>query len=413
MQPLTFVIMGRDQDVLTRDQAALKASGRARVLADCDGQDKMLAEVIRLRPSAAILILDASNPEKEFAFISKLAGLHPGTAIIAAAPNTSPALILGSMRAGVNEFLQIPLIPDEFQTVLRRVAELRKEELSSTGKSARVIAVFSGKGGAGVSFLGTNLAAAVGAPTVLVDLNLQAGDAASFLGLDPKYSLADFARNRSRLDDSLITSMLTVHSPHLSLVAAPNEAHEAEEMRPEDIPEILHLLGQKFQCIVLDLPHTFDPITVAALDLADDILLTLTLDIPGIRSTKRALKVFDRLGYPRQKVSVVVNRWAKSIDVELHKVEGHLGERLIGFVPNDYRKVMDSINLGRPLVDSDPASKIALGNKKNSSIPGCCAWRNISPQRRKGLFRSVFGRQGSTSAIELSTLPDNASNRMH
>ena len=407
MQPLTFVIMGRDQTSSQEIKQALQASGRARVLADCDGQDKMLAEVIRLRPSAAILILDASNPEKEFAFISKLAGLHPGTAIIAAAPNASPALILGSMRAGVNEFLQIPLIPDEFQTVLKRVAELRKEE-QSTSKSARVIAVFSGKGGAGVSFLGTNLAAAVGAPTVLVDLNLQAGDAASFLGLDPKYSLADFARNRSRLDDSLITSMLTVHSPHLSLVAAPNEAHEAEEMRPEDIPEILHLLGQKFQCIVLDLPHTFDPITVAALDLADDILLTLTLDIPGIRSTKRALKVFDRLGYPRQKVSVVVNRWAKSIDVELHKVEGHLGERLIGFVPNDYRKVMDSINLGRPLVDSDPASKIALEIKRIAASLVAARGETSQPQRRKGLFRSVFGRQGSTSAIELSTLPDNA-----
>ena len=408
MQPLTFIIMGRDQTSSQEIKQALQASGRARVLAECDGQDKMLAEVIRLRPSAAVLILDASNPEKEFAFISKLVGLHPGTAIIAAAPNASPTLILGSMRAGVNEFLQIPLIPDEFHTVLKRVAELRKEEQSSSSNNARVIAVFSGKGGAGVSFLATNLAAAVGAPTVLVDLNLQAGDAASFLGLDPKYSLADFAHSRERLDESLITSMLTVHSPQLSLVAAPNEAHEAEEIRPDDIPEIFHLLRQKFQCIVVDLPHTFDPITVAALDLADDILLTLTLDIPGIRSTKRALKVFDRLGYPRQKVSVVVNRWAKSIDVELHKVEGHLGEQLIGFVPNDYRKVMDSINLGRPLVYSEPASKIAVEIKRIAASLVTARGETSQLQPRKKLFRSVFGRQASTTALELSTLPDKA-----
>ena len=407
MQPLTFVIMGRDQTSSQEIKQALQASGRARVLAECEGHDKMLAEIVRLRPSAAILILDASNPEKEFSFISKLAGLHPGTALIAAAPNASPALILGSMRAGVNEFLQIPLIQDEFQTVLKRVAELRKEEHSSSSKSARVIAVFSGKGGAGVSFLATNLAAAVGGPTGLVDLNLQAGDAASFLGLDPKYSLADFSRNRGRLDESLITSMLTAHSPHLSLVAAPNEAHEAEEIRPDDIPEILHLLGQKFQCIVLDLPHTFDPITVAALDAADDIILTLTLDIPGIRSTKRALKVFDRLGYPRPKVRVVVNRWSKDIDVELHKVEGHLGEQLIGFVPNDYRKVMDSINLGRPLVHSEPSSKIAVEIKRIAASLIAAGGATSSPQPRKKLFRSLFGRQTSPTALELSTLPDN------
>ena len=158
---------------------------------------------------------------------------------------------------------------------------------------------------------------------------------------------------------------------------------------------------------MLDLPHTFDPITIAALDLADDILLTLTLDIPGIRSTKRALKVFDRLGYPREKVSVVVNRWSKGIDVELHKVEGHLGEQLIGFVPNDYRKVMDSINLGRPLVYGEPSSKIAVEIKRIAATL-IAGGETSSPQPRKKLFRSVFGRQASTSSLELSTVPDKA-----
>ena len=398
--------MGKNTSSSQVIKEALNASGRTRVLSVCDAQDKMLAEIVRLRPSAAILILDEANPDKEFSFIKKLVALNQGIAIIAAAINASPGVILGSMRAGANEFLQIPVIPDEFQTVLSRVAELRTEELNSSSKTSHVIAVFSGKGGAGVSFLGTNLAAAFGGPTVLVDLNLQAGDAASFLGVDPKYSLVDFARNRSRLDESLMTSMLTPHTAQLSLLAAPNEAHEAEEITAQDVPEILHLLAHKFECVVLDLPHTFDPITLAALDLADDILLTLTLDIPGIRSTKRALKVFDHLGYSRQKVSVVVNRWSKNIDVELQKVEGHLGERLIGFVPNDYKKVMDSINLGRPLVYSEPSSKIALEIKRIASLVTQNG-HTSSPQPRKKLFRSVFGRQTPT-ALELSTLPDNA-----
>src|SRR6201988_552328 len=406
MQPLTFTIMARNSAASQPIKEALNANGRARLLSECDTHDKMLAEIVRLRPSATILVLDAANPDKEFSFIKKLVAMNSGIAIIAAAANASPALILGSIRAGANEFLQIPSIADEFQTVLSRVAELRTEEMSSSAKSSRVIAVFSGKGGAGVSFLGTNLAAAVGVPTVLVDLNLQAGDAASFLGLDAKYSLVDFARNRSRLDESLISSMLTPHSAQLSLLAAPNEAHEAEEIAPQDIPEILHLLSQKFECVVLDLPHTFDPITVSALDSANDVLLTLTLDIPGIRSTKRALKVFDHLGYPREKVSVVVNRWSKGIDVELQKVEGHLGERLIGFVPNDYRRVMDSINLGRPLVYSEPSSKIALEIKRIASLFEAQG-QTSTPQPRKKLLRSVFGRQ-TTSALELSTLPDNA-----
>ena len=175
-----------------------------------------------------------------------------------------------------------------------------------------------------MTFFAANLAAAMSVPTLLADLNLQAGDAATLLGLEAKYSLADFVANRTRLDDSLISSFITTHSAGLSLLAAPLEAHEVEDIKPQDVTEVLHLLSQRYESIVLDLPNAFDPVTIAALDMAEDILLITTLDIPGIRNTKRALKVFERLGYPRTKVHVVVNRWSKNIDVELKKVESHL-----------------------------------------------------------------------------------------
>jgi pilus assembly protein CpaE len=186
-------------------------------------------------------------------------------------------------------------------------------------------------------------------------------------------------------------------------LAAPFEAHEAEEVKPQDVSEILHLLGQRYEYIVLDLPHTFDPVTVAALDLADDILLVLTLDIPGIRSTKRALKVFDRLDYPRRKVHIVVNRWSKDIDVQLQKVEMHLGEQLIGFVPNDYRKVMDSINLGNPLVQADPSSKITAEIKRIAALVGGNG-HIPSEQTRRRTLGSMFGRQNPTSPLDLSKM---------
>jgi pilus assembly protein CpaE len=405
MQQLTFTNMGRNEGDLTEIQNALVSTNRAKLLGQCQSHDDLLAEVIRLRPAAAILVLESEDADKDFSLIKKIGSVSPSTAIIAAAREASPGLILGSMRAGAREFLEIPIKATELDTVLNRIAELRTEE--SPDSHGRVVAVYSGKGGGGVSFFATNLAAAMNNPTVLVDLNLQAGDSASFLGVDPKYSLADFVRNRARLDDALITSLLTPHTTNLSLVAAPNEAHEAEDINADHVSEVVHLLRQKFGCVVLDLPHTFDPISVASFDLADDILIVLTLDIPGIRAAKRALKVFDHLGYRRDKVRVVVNRWSKSIDVELHKIEGHLGEQLIGFVPNDYRKVMDSINLGRPLIESEPASKIAVEIKR---IAGLVSQNNhtASSQPRRGLLRSVFGRNGAKAALELSAVGDNA-----
>lgn len=405
MHSLSFITLSKDPAVAKELRETLSATSRVRVLAESQDAETLLVDTLRLRPSAVIIVLDTDASEKTFSLIKKLSTAVPETAIITAASNASPALILGSMRAGAREFLQLPIVPDELRTVLDHVAELCTAE-GQAHKQARVAAVFSSKGGAGVSFFSTNLAAAMNVPTLIVDLNLQAGDAASFMGLNPKYSLADFAANRNRLDDALINSMITPHSKNLSLLAAPLEAHEADDISVQDMCEVLHLMGRRYECIVLDLPHTFDPVTIAALDLADDILLVMTMDIPGIRSTKRALKVFERLGYPRGKIRVVVNRWSKSIDVELQKVEAHLDEQLVGFVPNDYPRVIESINLGQPLVQSEPSSKLTIEIKRIASLVQ--GTQTNSPQPRRGLLGSVFGRTRNNGSLELSAMTESA-----
>src|SRR5882724_6870364 len=259
MQPLTFITLSKNGEPSNELREALAGSGRAHLLADCHSLEQMLADVKRLHPSAAVVTLDPDNSEKEFSLIKQLASTCPDTAIIFAARDPSPALILGGMRAGAREFIQMPIVADEFRTVIDRVVEFCAARDNSLNTHGRVIAVFSGKGGSGVSFFGTNLAAAMGVSTLLVDLNLQAGDAVSFLGLETKYSLADFVHNRARLDDALMTSLVTPHSMNLAVLAAPLEAHEAEDIKPQDVAEILYLLRQRYECLVLDLPHTFDP----------------------------------------------------------------------------------------------------------------------------------------------------------
>lgn len=404
---LTFVVLSNNSESANELRVALSSGSNTRLLSECNDPDRLIADLTLLRPSAVIVELSQENPDREFAVIKKVIASNSAIAVITASRDASSALILRSMRSGAHEFLPLPVVAEEFRTVVDRIRELRLRDESTSKKHGRVIAVFSGKGGAGVSFVATNLAASMNVPTLLADLNLQVGDAASFLGMDPKYSVVDFIHNRARLDDSLINSFLSVHSSRLSLLAAPPEAHEAEDVKPQDITEILHLLRQRFECIVLDLPHTFDSSTIAALDLADDIVIVLTLDIPGIRSTNRAIKVFNRLNYPKTKVHVVVNRWSKNIDVQLQKVESHLDERMLGLIPNDYRKVMDSINLGQPLVESDPTSKITLEIKRIAAL----VFDGVDPtstQPRKGLLRGMFGREKATGPLHLSPMMDKA-----
>ena len=357
-QPISFVVLSTDLNQFKDIRRALSAEGRAQLLAGGNDTDQLYDEILRLKPSAAIIAL-GSNPEVALKFIERLNKERPGTAIISAAQDASPDLIIRSMRAGAKEFLRIPISTEELRTVLDRISDFSTSHVEAPKKKGKMIAVFSSKGGCGTSFIATNLAAVMSAKTVLVDLNLQAGDLPLFLGVEAKYSIADMVEKRSRLDDELIASLVTPHSSKLSLLAAPKEADSADEIEPQHIFEVLQKLRESYEYIVLDPQHTFDSITLAALDQSDEIVLVLTLDIPAIRSTQRALEIFDRLGYPRKKVRIVVNRWSKQIDLDLRQVEKFLGEPVVGFVPSDYQLAVSSINLGTPLVQCDSSSKIS------------------------------------------------------
>lgn len=401
MHLVTFSVMGSSEQARTEVKNALYGSAYSRLLTECSDGGQLLADIARVRPSAAVIVLDANRQDEQFALIKELATAGSDTAIIAASTDASPNTILGSIRAGAHEFLPLPIDKSEFLAVLERLSQRRRTGDAGPKTDGRIIAVFSGKGGTGVSFLATNLAGAMETSTLLVDLNLQSGDAASFLGLEPRFSLADFVANRTRLDDALITSLITPHSANLSLLAAPLETHETEEIEPDHVTEILHLVSQRYSRVVLDLPHTFDPITIAALDIADAILLVMALDIPGIRSTKRALNVLERLGYPRSRIHVVVNRWSKHSDVEAQKVQAHIGENFFGLVPNDYGKVIDSINLGRPHVHTDPASRIAVEIRRIASALSADHTSPLMAQPRKRSLRNLFSRQAPQTSLEL------------
>jgi pilus assembly protein CpaE len=391
MNPLTFVILSAGLESLKELRGALSAHEQTRLLVAGDDAEQVYPEIVRLKPNAVVVAL-GSEIEAGLKFVERVAAECPRAAIVCAARDSSPDLILRSLRAGARDFLRLPVRQDEFRTVLERTAEFCAAQTEAPKKRGRAISVFSSKGGCGTSFIATNLAAATNAPTVLVDLNLQAGDLALFLGVEPKYSIADLVENRARVDDSLLKSYLAPHSPNLSLLSAPREADLADDIEPEHVFEVIELLRERFEYVIIDPQHTFDSITLAALDQSDEIVLVLTLDIPAVRSTQRALQIFDRLGYPRHKVKIVVNRWSKQIELDIKQVERFLGERVVGYVQSDYNTAVNSINLGQPLVESEPASRIAGEIRQiAASVVGSVTPSTVTEPRR-GLWQSIFGR---------------------
>src|SRR3712207_4147345 len=206
---LTFVILSSGLDNFKELRTALASQEGARVLVGGDDAEQVFPEIERLNPNAVIVALGA-EPESGLRFVERVARGCPRTAVICAARDSSPDTILRSIRAGAREFLRLPARAEEFATVYRRVAEFCAVQPEAPKKRGRVISVFSSKGGTGTTFVATNVAASLRAPSVLVDLNLHAGDLGLFLGVEPKFSVADLIENRKRVDDQLRSEFCAV-----------------------------------------------------------------------------------------------------------------------------------------------------------------------------------------------------------
>ena len=159
-EPISVVVLSTGLENFKDIRKALTAEPRVKLLAGGNDPEQLYEEIVRLKPQAAIIALHGANADQAVKFIEKLNRECPETALISAAQDASPDLILRSLRAGAREFLRIPISGDELRTVLNRISEFCTTKVESPKKKGRMVSVFSSKGGCGTSFIATNLAAA-------------------------------------------------------------------------------------------------------------------------------------------------------------------------------------------------------------------------------------------------------------
>ncbi len=360
LRSISVVIIGRSLTPQERTQMRSTKGVPISIIAELPNNLQTLEQVSRLRPHAAMVMLNGDMP-KSMQLVEKLKQDAPETAIICSSDDPTSDVILQSFRMGATEFLRLPLNDMEISEVFTKI-EQTKVRTSEEDQKGRVIAVYSSKGGCGTTFVTANLAVALSRLTrqtsTIVDLNLQAGDQPTYLGIETTaYTIYDVVRNFDRLDVELLKNYLTSRGK-ISLLAAPTEIGRDEDVRPEHITQIITMLRSEPGNILIDPQHSLSENTIAALDLADDLILLVTLDIPSIRSAKRALDIFRRLGYERDRIKVVLNRFSKSPEFETKQIEKVLEHKIDHLLSNDYKAAISSINMGEPLVQSKTQSKL-------------------------------------------------------
>lgn len=310
-----------------------------------------------------VLVLDApSLGEGDLDQLERLSHVHPRLAFIVLSQQTSPEFLMRAMRAGVREVLPLPLDGDALVAAVRRIQEKRGSQAQTHGK---VLAFISCKGGSGATFLATNLAYALATlknkRVALIDLNLQFGDASLFVSdQKPGGTIADISQQIHRLDASFLQASMLNVTPNFSVLAAPEDPANANDVKPEHVDQLIKLVRRHYDFVILDLGRSLDAVSIHALDHADTIFPVLQTTLPYIRDGKRLLGVFRSLDYRKDKVQLIVNRHEKNGDIKLRDVETAFGATDIRTIPNHYDTAAASVNQGVPvlkLARSSPISK--------------------------------------------------------
>src|SRR5687767_12413549 len=109
---LTFILLCKDPVDSKEMSRALSNHAGASMLMSSDDAEQVFTETARLRPSAVVINL-AHMGEPGLKLVQRIAVESPATAVICASRESSPDLILRSMRSGARDFIRLPIIDDE------------------------------------------------------------------------------------------------------------------------------------------------------------------------------------------------------------------------------------------------------------------------------------------------------------
>jgi pilus assembly protein CpaE len=325
----------------------------------------------------------------ELAQVEYVTTHYPSLAVILLCSTHTPEFLINSMRAGVREVLPSPATPPALEAAVGRVAA--KLLGAPTRKTGKILAFMPCKGGAGATFLATNLGWELAElkSVLLIDLNLQFGDALAFVHDGKATStLADVAKNISRLDASLLAASTVKVAPNYSILAAPEDLAHAMEVKPEHIDAIIGLAVAHYDFVILDVPRSLDTVAIKALDRAWRIFPVLQSGLPDLRNAGKLLEAFKSLGYAADKTELILNRFDKSGDIGIDQVQRSLGNVHLNTVPNSYREVNASINHG------DPLMRTARGNIVARHLADFAETLSPRPEetRSSGLLGRLFRR---------------------
>jgi pilus assembly protein CpaE len=316
--------------------------------------------------AAAVIQVNCDNPDSVKRFEELARGKVP---LIAAAYEPPLAFVRKLVRAGAHDVVPLPLDPAELETALDPIRRI----IAAQGPHARaghqkVVTMIKSEGGVGATALlgqlATRFAAgegAVGREACLIDLDVQFGDAAFQLGLQPRLTFSDLVAAGKRLDADLLRSVAALHPSGLHVVSAPREIMPLESVTSDQVMAIIDLATAEYGTVFVDLPMNWTNWSLSLLARSDLVLMVSELRVPSLHRARRLLDLMDSQDLHNLDVRIILNRTEKGLfkAIDTDDAERVLRRPIAFTVANDHDTMTQAIDRGIPIDEVRRKSALA------------------------------------------------------
>ena len=314
-----------------------------------------------------LVLVDAdawAAPELAFA-LQALVRTTPPPPLLVVGQALPAGLVRNVVRLARADILEAPFSDTDLAAA---VEGLGRPVPALAGPSAsHCWAVTGAVGGAGATMLAIEIAHALAAradrprAVCLIDLNLADGAVASYLGAQAAMRLADFADAAERLDGAMLQAFVTPVGKSLDLLAGPRDPRAFDTVSREAVLRLLEIACESYGHVVVDMPRHRRAWTLEALGGCDQVLVVSELTVPALLSARALSDELEAEAGEARRPKIVLNRVASRMfgpAPSLAEAERALQRKAWAGVSSDWEAAAASVNLGGPIAQHRPKSKI-------------------------------------------------------
>ncbi|WP_327317553.1 AAA family ATPase [Streptomyces sp. NBC_01235] len=319
---------------------------------------RLAAESVDELPEV-VVVHERIGPVPALELVREVALRFPAVGVILVTTDAGPGLFAAAMDSGARGLVTLPLSYEDLASRVQAVAQWSvgvRRHLGHggdvfTGVGGTVVTVSGAKGGVGATLTAVQLALAAqasGRPTALVDLDLQAGDIASYLDVQFRRSVVDLAAITD-ISPRILAEAVFRHDSGVALLLAPGEGERGEEVTDRAARQIMGALRSRYEVVVVDCGAQLSGAGAAAVELADRALLVTTPDVVAVRGAKRTVRMWDRLQIRKaEETTVVVNRHTRGTEIQPPLIQKITGTALAATtVPANFKELQAAVDAGR------------------------------------------------------------------